>query len=83
VARPEGPVVISPGATPALATAGTGDVLAGIIGALLSKGLGPLEGTAAAVIAHARAGHAAAERWGANHVIAGDVIEAIPAGMLT
>jgi NAD(P)H-hydrate epimerase len=82
VAPPEGPVVVSPGATPALATAGTGDVLAGIIGALLSKGLGPLEGTAAAVIAHARAGFAAADRvGGADHVIAGDVIDAIPAGM--
>jgi len=81
VAAPEGPVVISPGATPALATAGTGDVLAGIIGALLSKGLDPLEGTAAAVLAHARAGFAAADRHGADHVIAGDVIECIPAGM--
>jgi ADP-dependent NAD(P)H-hydrate dehydratase / NAD(P)H-hydrate epimerase len=82
VAAPGGPVVISPGATPALATAGTGDVLAGIIGALLSKGLDPLEGAAAAVIAHARAAFAAAERiGGADHVIAGDVIDSIPAGM--
>ncbi|MDX6643709.1 MAG: ADP-dependent NAD(P)H-hydrate dehydratase / NAD(P)H-hydrate epimerase, partial [Solirubrobacteraceae bacterium] len=37
VARPGGPVAISPGATAALATAGTGDVLSGVIGALLSK----------------------------------------------
>ena len=48
VAAPDGPVAISPGATPALATAGTGDVLAGMIGALLSKGLDPLEAAAAA-----------------------------------
>ena len=82
VAPPEGPVAISPGATPALATAGTGDVLAGMIGALLAKGLDPLEAAAAAVVAHARAGFAAAERiGGADHVIAGDVIDAIPAGM--
>ena len=82
VAPPGGPVAISPGATPALATAGTGDVLAGMIGALLAKGLDPLEGAAAAVLAHARAGRKAAERiGGADHVIAGDVIEAIPAGM--
>jgi ADP-dependent NAD(P)H-hydrate dehydratase / NAD(P)H-hydrate epimerase len=81
VAAPGGPVVISPGATPALATAGTGDVLAGIIGALLSKGLDPLEGAAAATFAHARAGFAAADRHGADHVIAGDVIDCIPLGM--
>jgi NAD(P)H-hydrate epimerase len=82
IAAPGGPVVVSPGATPALATAGTGDVLAGMIGALLSKGLDPLEGVAAAVLAHARAGKAAAERiGGADHVVAGDVIDCIPAGM--
>ena len=81
VAAPGGPVVVSPGATPALATAGTGDVLAGIIGALLSKGLDPLEGAAAGTLAHARAGFAAAGRHGADHVIAGDVIDCIPAGM--
>jgi NAD(P)H-hydrate epimerase len=81
VAAPEGPAAISPGATPALATAGTGDVLAGIIGALLSKGLDPFEGAAAGVIAHARAGFAAADEHGADHVIAGDVIDCIPAGL--
>jgi hydroxyethylthiazole kinase-like uncharacterized protein yjeF len=82
VAHPGGPIAISSGATPALATAGTGDVLAGMIGALLSKGLDPLEAASAGVLAHARAGRAAAERiGGANHVIAGDVIDAIPAGM--
>jgi NAD(P)H-hydrate repair Nnr-like enzyme with NAD(P)H-hydrate dehydratase domain len=65
-----------------LATAGTGDVLSGIIGALLSKGLDPMEASAAGVLAHARAAMAAAERiGGADHVIAGDVIDSIPAGM--
>jgi ADP-dependent NAD(P)H-hydrate dehydratase / NAD(P)H-hydrate epimerase len=83
VAVPGGPVVVSPGATPALATAGTGDVLSGIVGALLSKGLDPLEAAAAGTLAHARAGFAAAERIGADHVIAGDVIDSIPAGMAT
>jgi NAD(P)H-hydrate epimerase len=81
VAKPGGPVAVSPGATPALATAGTGDVLAGLIGALLSKGMDPFEAACAGVFAHARAGRAAAADRGANHVIAGDVIEAIPAGM--
>jgi ADP-dependent NAD(P)H-hydrate dehydratase / NAD(P)H-hydrate epimerase len=81
VSTPEGVAAVSPGATPALATAGTGDVLAGLTGALLSKGMQPLEAAAAGVLAHARAGRAAARRLGADHVIAGDVIDAIPEGM--
>ena len=81
VAAPGGPLAISPGATPALATAGTGDVLSGVIGAFLAKGLGALEAAAAGVLAHARAGRVAARRYGADHVIAGDVIEAIPEAM--
>jgi NAD(P)H-hydrate epimerase len=80
VAAPGGPVAISPGATPALATAGTGDVLSGVIGALLTKGLGPFAAAALGTFAHARAGQAAAQRYGADHVIAGDVIDALPDG---
>ncbi|MEA2426619.1 MAG: ADP-dependent NAD(P)H-hydrate dehydratase / NAD(P)H-hydrate epimerase [Thermoleophilaceae bacterium] len=79
VARPGGPVAISPGATPALATAGTGDVLSGVIGALLAKGVEPFAAAAAGVLAHAYAGKHAAVRYGADHVVAGDVIDAIPA----
>jgi NAD(P)H-hydrate epimerase len=81
VAAPDGPVAVSPGATPALATAGTGDVLSGLTGTLLAKEMGPFEAAAAGVLAHARAGQVAAGRIGANHVIAGDVIEAIPEAM--
>src|SRR3954469_3408285 len=80
VAAPGGPVAISPGATPALATAGTGDVLSGIIGALLSKGLQAQEAAAAGTLVHARAGREAADRiGGVDHVVAGDVIDSIPA----
>jgi hydroxyethylthiazole kinase-like uncharacterized protein yjeF len=78
VARPEGPVAISPGATPALATAGTGDVLSGLIGALLSKGVEPFAAASAGALAHAFAGKHAAAKLGADHVVAGDVIDAIP-----
>jgi NAD(P)H-hydrate epimerase len=79
VAAPEGPVVVSTGASPALATAGTGDVLSGLVATLLAKGLEPFEAAAAGVLAHARAGRNAAERHGADHVIASDVIDALPA----
>ena len=68
---------------PALATAGSGDVLSGMIAALLARGLEPFAAACAAVLAHARAGREAARRiGGAESVIAGDVIAAIPAGLL-
>jgi hydroxyethylthiazole kinase-like uncharacterized protein yjeF len=68
--------------TPALATAGTGDVLSGMIAALLARGLEPFAAACAAVLAHARAGRDAAERVGAaESVIATDVIASIPAGL--
>jgi NAD(P)H-hydrate epimerase len=81
VVPPEGPIAISRGGTPALATAGTGDVLSGLIGALLAKRMDPFEAACAGAFAHARAGRAAAEKYGADHVIAGDVIDALPAGI--
>ncbi|MDP8944259.1 MAG: hypothetical protein M3N16_09105, partial [Actinomycetota bacterium] len=81
VAAPGGPVAISPGAAPGLATAGTGDVLSGLIAALLAKGLEPFSAAAAGVLAHVRAGQAAARRLGADHTIATDVIEDVPAAL--
>lgn len=67
----------------ALATAGTGDVLAGIIGAFLARGLDGFEAAAAAVFAHAAAGQIAALQTGnRDGVIASDVIRAIPRAMV-
>lgn len=68
--------------SPALATAGTGDVLAGIVAALLARGLAAREAAATAVYAHARAGRVAAQRIGVTEaVIATDVIAALAAGL--
>jgi hydroxyethylthiazole kinase-like uncharacterized protein yjeF len=68
---------------PALATAGTGDVLSGIAAALLARGLEPFAAACAAVLAHARAGRDAARRIGAaESVIATDVIDALPVALL-
>jgi ADP-dependent NAD(P)H-hydrate dehydratase / NAD(P)H-hydrate epimerase len=67
---------------PALATAGSGDVLSGIVAALLARGLEPFAAACAAVLAHARAGRDAAGRIGAaESVIASDVIDSIPVGL--
>ena len=81
VAVPGGDVAVSPGGTPALATAGTGDVLSGLIGALLAKGLDPFVAACLGALAHVLAGRAAADRFGVDHVIAGDVIDALPHGL--
>jgi ADP-dependent NAD(P)H-hydrate dehydratase / NAD(P)H-hydrate epimerase len=81
VARPDGTVAISPGGTPALATAGTGDVLSGLIGALLAKDLDAFEAAALGTLAHTLAARAAADRVGTDHVMAGDVIESLPHGL--
>jgi ADP-dependent NAD(P)H-hydrate dehydratase / NAD(P)H-hydrate epimerase len=74
VASPTGRVAISRGGAPALATAGTGDVLSGVVAALLAKGLEPAHAACAAVHAHVRAGRLAAEPYGPDGVIASDVI---------
>jgi ADP-dependent NAD(P)H-hydrate dehydratase / NAD(P)H-hydrate epimerase len=79
VAAPEGVLAVSMGDSPALATAGTGDVLAGVVGAFLAQGIEPFEAACAAVWVHAGAGRLAAQIRGAPEgVIATDVIEALP-----
>jgi ADP-dependent NAD(P)H-hydrate dehydratase / NAD(P)H-hydrate epimerase len=78
VVDPAGRVAVSPGGAPMLATAGTGDVLSGILGAFLSKGMEPFAAACAAVLVHIRAGQAAALQVGADGVIAGDVVHALP-----
>jgi NAD(P)H-hydrate epimerase len=76
-------VAVNALSAPALATAGTGDVLSGMTAALLARGLEPFEAACAAVVAHARAGRDAAWRVGAaESTIATDVIASIPVGML-
>jgi NAD(P)H-hydrate epimerase len=78
VARPDGMVAVSPGGSPALATAGTGDVLSGVIGALLAKRLDAFDAACAGVALHAEAGRRAAGPHGPDGVIASDVIAALP-----
>ncbi len=78
IAHPDGRVAISPGGAPALATAGTGDVLSGVTGAFLAKGVDPFTAACAAVSTHLAAGVIAAVRVGSEGVIASDVIAALP-----
>lgn len=63
---------------PGLATAGTGDVLSGIIGSLLGRGLEPLESATLGVLVHSLAAHHAMKEYGEDSMIASDVIAGIP-----
>jgi ADP-dependent NAD(P)H-hydrate dehydratase / NAD(P)H-hydrate epimerase len=78
IVEPAGRVAISRGNSPALATAGTGDVLTGAIAALLAQGMDAFTAAAAGVQLHAEAGREAARAQGApESVIATDVIAAL------
>ncbi len=61
VAAPDGTAWVNPTGTPALATAGSGDVLSGLLGALLAARLSPVRAAVAAAYAHGLAGRRAAE----------------------
>jgi ADP-dependent NAD(P)H-hydrate dehydratase / NAD(P)H-hydrate epimerase len=79
IADPSGRVAVSRGASPALATAGSGDVLTGAIAALLAQDLDAFTAACAGVWLHTEAGRVAAQRQGsAEGVVAIDVIAALP-----
>jgi NAD(P)H-hydrate epimerase len=79
VAAPDGRSTVIPFATSALARAGTGDVLAGLIVGLRAQGVDAYEAAVAGAWIHARAGLEAAEALGGTaSVLAGDVLEAVP-----
>jgi NAD(P)H-hydrate epimerase len=82
IASPDEGVIVNGLSSPALATAGTGDVLSGMIAALIARGMEVRPAVAAAVHAHTRAGRAAAQSVSAaESVVAGDVIDAIPGAL--
>jgi hydroxyethylthiazole kinase-like uncharacterized protein yjeF len=78
IADSTGRVAVSRGGSSALATAGTGDVLSGIIGAYLSKRMDPFTAACAGVLVHASAGRLAADEIATEGVIARDVIAMVP-----
>ena len=79
IAAPDGVTTTIPVANAALARAGTGDVLAGLIVGLRAQGLEPAQAAVAGAWIHARAGLEAAEEIGSSaSVLAGDLVDAIP-----
>jgi NAD(P)H-hydrate epimerase len=81
VAAPDGRVWVAPRATPELATAGTGDVLAGAVGGMLAQGLSAADAACAAVFIGAMAGRQALARRGVRSVVARDAIEGISSAL--
>jgi NAD(P)H-hydrate epimerase len=77
IAAPDGSLAIAPFENPALATGGTGDVLAGAIGSLLAQGLVPFAAARLGVYLHGLAGDAVRERIGDAGLLASDLPDAI------
>lgn len=78
VAAPDGRCAVADAANPALATAGTGDILAGVIASLLAQGLAPRDAAIAGVHLHAAAGAAVAARTGDAGLLASDLLPELP-----
>ena len=79
VADASGRYAICAAGNPGMATAGSGDVLTGVIAALLGQGMGCFDAARAGVLAHAMAGDFAAASLGETGMIAGDITDALPA----
>jgi len=73
IAAPDGAAAVAPFENPALATGGTGDVLAGAIGSLLAQGLAPFDAARLGVYLHGLAGDAVRERLGDAGLLASDL----------
>ena len=78
VAGPDGESSLSPFANPLLATAGSGDVLAGMIAGYLAQGLRPFDAAALGVYLHAAAGESLRQRYGEAGALAGEIADELP-----
>lgn len=78
VAQPDGHVFVNPAGNAGMATAGTGDVLTGIIAGLLAQGAAVGAAAAAGVFLHGLAGDTAAEKLGMHSMLASDLLMHLP-----
>jgi NAD(P)H-hydrate epimerase len=81
VARPNGTVAVNATGNAGMATAGSGDVLTGVIAAFLARGLDPFDAARLAVFVHGDAGDRAAARRGADGMIASDLLDDLGAAI--
>jgi NAD(P)H-hydrate epimerase len=78
IASPEGRLAVNPTGGPVLGTGGTGDVLAGVLGALLAQRVAPFEAACLAAFVHGAAGDLVAARRGARGALASEIADALP-----
>lgn len=78
VATPDGRVSVNPVSNSGMATAGSGDVLAGVIAGLIAQGASAENAACIGVYLHALAGQIAKEQFGEYAMTAGDVLSALP-----
>lgn len=78
VASPDGYLGINTTGNPGMATGGSGDVLTGVVAALIAQGLDPFRAAAAAAYLHGRAGDLAAGERGEMGLMAGDILRFLP-----
>jgi NAD(P)H-hydrate epimerase len=81
VADPDGRLVLGPQVQPSLASAGTGDVLAGTIAGLLAQGMEPFDAAASGVFVAGEAAEEATARHGTLGLVAPDIIHALPTAL--
>jgi len=81
IATPEGDVFVNPTGNPGMATAGSGDVLSGMIASILIQEKKPLEAILAAVYVHGLSGDIGAEKLGEKALTAGDIIRYLPSAI--
>lgn len=78
IASSSGEIAVSPFANPILATAGTGDILAGIVAGLLAQGLNPMDAASLGVFIHGLAGEFISKKIGDRGMLATDLLLALP-----
>jgi len=81
IAGPDGHVAINPTGNPGMAKGGSGDVLTGIVGALLAREIEPAAALRAGCYLHGLAGDVAARERGEYAMLASDIIESLPAAL--
>ncbi len=82
IAKTDGSVAVNTSGNPGMATAGSGDVLTGILAALLARGLEPFDAARLGVFLHGDAGDRAAARLGQDAMTASDLLDDLPAAFM-
>ena len=78
IATPDEKIFVVPAANSGLAKGGSGDVLTGIIVALLAQGCAPADAAVLGALLHQKAGEIAREKFGAFSMLPSDVVESLP-----